>query len=336
MRAIAASITLLAASISVAQPSTCPTCGPILDSTIAIMRTHATYTKLVDWETVAAEAHALAHDAQGPEDLGPAMVHLFQAVNDHHGAFFHGDDIMFQWTHNAPVLSDVIRAELFKGPVIGSAMLDDSIGYLRIPSMPAYSKESMDRLAQELNDHLCALLDRGIRGLIIDLRLNGGGAMHPMIMGITHLLPKGPVGSHVTSTVQYWHLGTHDFRVDGDIMARIVPRCDVDATRIPVALLTSPITGSAAECLIVAMQGRPNTVITGTPTAGFLSINQGFMIDGETGLNLSVGYNADRSGRLHRDAFTPDIPIEAPDVFANLSSDAKVQAAIAWLRNMRE
>ena len=42
------------------------------------------------------------------------------------------------------------------------------------------------------------LLDKHVTGIILDLRLNGGGAMFPMMLGLEQLLHDGKIGSFVT------------------------------------------------------------------------------------------------------------------------------------------
>ena len=169
----------------------------LIDSTIAIMQANAVNASRVDWTSVKEKAHAMAGEIAGPADLGPVMRYLFKSVDDFHGAFFYKDS-MFQWQKFHLVVSDSIMNEWRKGPAIRIRMLEDDMGYLRIPSMPAGSIEEFSSKAQSLNDSLCKLLDKGPRGLIVDLRLNGGGAMHPMILGVQNLLPSGIIGAFHT------------------------------------------------------------------------------------------------------------------------------------------
>ena len=185
--------------------------------------------------------------------------------------------------------------------------------------------------SQQLSDSLCKILERPIKGIILDLRLNGGGAMHPMILGVEALLGDGKVGAFHTNTTEYWYIRNHRFYIDSIDFAAIQPKCIVDATRIPVIMLVSPFTGSSAECLIIAFKGRKNTVLLGSNSAGYVTINNGFQINDTAFLNLSVGYSADRSGKIYKAAIPPDIPFEATDSFNDLLTDEKVKAAIKWI-----
>ena len=60
-----------------------------------------------------------------------------------------------------------------KGAGIKTMILNNNIGYLRIPSMPVSSSEDFHKKAQKLNETLCSLLIKNIKGIILDLRLDG-------------------------------------------------------------------------------------------------------------------------------------------------------------------
>ena len=115
-------------------------------------------------------------------------------------------------------------------------------------------------------------------------------------------------------------------------LARIVPKCTGKALQIPVVVLTSAQTGSSGEFLIMAFKGRPKTILLGAVTAGYITINNGFQISDTAFMNLSVGYGADKYGKLYTEAIKPDIYVDAPDSFNNLENDSKIQAALKWLK----
>lgn len=309
----------------------CVECKQILDTTISIMKKEAINSKKVNWKKVSDEAQKLSQNATNPYDLEPSFIYLFKSIGDFHGAFFYGDST-FKWKYNEPFVNDSIRTALSKGAKIKTGIIDKTIGYLRIPSIPAFSINDFNVRAQQLNDSLCFLLDKNIEGLIIDLRLNGGGAMQPMILGTEQLLKQGKVGSsYTTNEKEDWIIKDNKFFADSMVIASISPKCKIDGTKIPIVILTSPITGSAAECLIIAYKGRSNTILLGTTTAGYLTVNNGYGINENAGMNLSIGYNSDRNGRIYKKAFKPDIRLNSLDNFSNIENDAKVKAAVKWL-----
>jgi C-terminal processing protease CtpA/Prc len=296
------------------------------------MKNNAVNAKSVNWDTLTKNALLKAGSIHDPNELGPVMRYLYASINDHHGAFFYKDS-MFQWQGNQPAVSDSIMYELKKGVRIQTRMFPENVGYLRIPSMPGNSIEDFNASAQALNDSLCSILKQSVKGIILDLRLNGGGAMFPMILGVKQLLPPGFTGSWRTNITENWYLKDNGFYIDTACFAFITPKSNIDLSDIPVVILTSPITGSSAEFLIIAFKGRQNTVLIGSKTAGFETINKGFVINDSAGMNLAIGYGADRNGKIYNHAIEPDILQTGIDLFNDLDRDEKVKAGIHWIKS---
>ena len=303
----------------------------LIDTTISIMKNNAVNAKSVDWDRVREDALAKAKDLTNPYQLGPTMRYLYKSINDFHGAFFYRDSV-FQWRPKESKVSDSIMNEWKKGVQSITMVLDKNIGYLRIPSMPVASQNEFNTKAQRLNDSLCSLLNKNVKGIILDLRLNGGGAMHPMILGVEQLLMKGYIGSFRVKKKEDWFIRDNGFFVDTTLYSKITPRCNVDAQKIPIVILTSPHTGSSAECFIIAFKVRSNTVLLGSKTAGYTTVNTGMSINETAFMNLAVGYSADKNGKVYKEAIEPDIPFTSVDKFNNIPKDEKVKAAIKWLK----
>jgi hypothetical protein len=303
----------------------------LIDTTISIMKNNAVNAKSVDWDAITNNALMKAKDVSNPYQLGPVMRYLYASINDFHGAFFYKDSV-FQWHGNDPIISDSIMNEFKKGVKSITKVLDKNIGYLRIPSTPGGSKEDFDAKAQKLNDSLCVLLNKNIKGIILDLRLDGGGAMFPMILGVKQLLHQGFIGSFKTKKKEDWFLKNNGFFLDTTLLTEIKPKCHVNAQNIPIVMLISPVTGSSAEFFIIAFKGRKNTVLLGSKTAGYETVNSGIPINDTAFMNLAIGYGADRNGKIYNKAILPDIPFTSVDKFNDIANDEKVKAAIKWLK----
>ena len=91
----------------------------------------------------------------------------------------------------------------------------------------------------------------------------------------------------------------------------------------PVALLTDDWTGSSGEAVLICFRGLPNTRTFGSPTAGYCSCNQPFVLLGGSQLVLTIGEDIARTG----EAFCDD-PI-APDVL----TETPFEDAVEWLNN---
>jgi carboxyl-terminal processing protease len=290
----------------------------LIDSTISIMKNNSVNSNNVDWAILKENATLKATNLSSPYELGDIMRYFYRSVNDFHGAFFYRDSV-FRFSRKEPLISDSIKNEWKKRSGIKSKLLRDNIGYLIVPSMPGASKSRFDSLAQSLNDSLCFLLTNNVKGIIIDLRTNGGGAIYPMVLGLEPLLQLELVGSFQTKIESKWLLKGHSFYIDTAKLASIIPKCSIDAANLPVAILTSNATGSSGEFLIMAFKGRRNTRILGTTTAGYVTVNDGFKINDEAFMNLSVGYGKDRNGKIYIK-----------------HNDDKVIAATKWLKSIKK
>ncbi|HUZ61161.1 MAG TPA: S41 family peptidase [Hanamia sp.] len=302
----------------------------LIDTTISIMKNNSVNANTVNWDTLRHNALIQAKNIYNPFELGSTMRYLYKSINDFHGAFF-WEDSTFQWHHYQPPISDSIMNEVKKGVKSITKVLDKNIGYLRIPSMPGGSKEDFDRKAQTLNDSLCVLLNRNIKGIILDARLDGGGAMFPMILGVKQLLSQGLLGSFRTKKKQDWFIKSNCFFIDTTLITEVKPKCDVDAQNIPIVILIGPGTGSSGEFFLMAFKGRKNIILLGSQTAGWVTINGGIPINDTAYMNLSVGYGADRNGKIYKEALKPDITVTSVDKFNDIANDEKVKAAIKCL-----
>jgi C-terminal processing protease CtpA/Prc len=284
----------------------------------------------VDLDNVKATAITMAAGINDPYELGNVIRYIYQSLNDFHGQFFYKDS-SFRWSRHR-VIPDAIMTEWKKGPIIKTMMLGKNIGYLRMPSMMGGSKADFDMKAQSFNDSLCSLLTKNIKGLVLDLRLNGGGAMFPMILGVEQLLPEGVVGSFMVKKKEDWILKDNNFLTDTMVLAGITPKCTVNARDMPVVVLIGMGTGSSGEFTLMTFKGRKNTLLLGNETAGYTTVNSGFDIDYNTSMNLSVGYGRDRQGNEYTETMKPDTIMNAPDLFNDIANDEKVKAAVKWLK----
>jgi len=217
----------------------------LLDTTIALMKSNAVNRDKVDWGQIEKNVKAQIATKENAYQLGPIYRMLFKSLNDFHGGFYCWDST-YKWQRPEPEYSDSIKNEWKKGVFLQKEMLQDNIGYLRVPYMSFAERRELDSKAQSLNDSLCALLRMNVTGIILDLRLNGGGAMYPMMLGLEQLLLDGKIGSF-TGSAGDWILRDNSFLLDTAILTSIMPKCQAPNKNIPVAILIGPATGSSGE-----------------------------------------------------------------------------------------
>jgi len=303
----------------------------LIDTCITILKQSSVNAGSVNWNKIEKNALAKAAGIDNPYKLGPAIRYIYESINDFHGAFFYKDST-FKIAHHQKPVSDSIQKEWNKGINIKTEMLDKNIGYLRIPYMSTSSRQDNNNKAQKLNDSLCSLLEKNINGIVLDLRLNGGGDMHLMILGVEQLLGEGSIGSFHTKKKEDWILKGNSFFEDTTVIVSITPKCNINAQNIPIVILTSPGTGSSGEFFVMAFKGRKRTILLGDKTAGYVTAVAGLPVNDAAYMYISVGYGADRNGKIYKEAIDPDIPFKGPDSFNNIKNDEKVKAAMKWLK----
>ena len=307
----------------------------ILFTSIEVIEEHSVASSTVPWNSFKRQVKKKWRRQPSEKTMISVLLELFEFLDDNHGGFYFKDST-YRLNKNVPEISKSILDQWKSGAGVKTHLLEGNVGYLRIPGMPYLNKADCDRRAQQLNDSLCSLLKKSPRGLIIDLRLNGGGAMYPMILGLQSLLEEGKVGSYSSGEKESWLLEGNRFLMDSIVYAELSSACPQKYIDLPIAFLISPVTGSSAEFLLITFQGRPNTVLVGTKTAGFVTATQGFPIQEDVFLLLSTAYGVDRNGIVYKDAFMPHIPCSSSDEFIDLPSDDKVNKAIEWIKKTRE
>jgi carboxyl-terminal processing protease len=299
----------------------------LIDTTIQLLKRHSVNTDSVKWDSIKKTVFLKADKIDDPYKLGPAIRYLFQAVNDFHGAFYYKDSI-FRWQHDAaPNITDSIMNEWNKGVSIRTSILSNEIGYLRIPAMPFHGKADADQKASSLNDSLCSLLQKKSQGIILDLRLNGGGAMYPMILGLKQLLDTGYLGLFSANN-EKWYIRNNNFLLDTTVVTSVIPACNIDAKELPIVALIGPGTQSSGEFLLIALKSRRNVILLGSATGGYVSSNAGFPINKDAYILIATGYGVDKNGQVYKEALEPDILVKGADSFNDIENDIKVKAAL--------
>lgn len=302
----------------------------VIDTIIQIMRTQSVNSAAVDWPSVRSGALEKARHAETGEQLGEACRLILKAANEYHGFISYGDSV-FRWSAKEPVFPEAVTNAWKKGVFVQTKSVANGIRYLRVPYISFSERHVLDSNAQNLNDSLCYLLMQNPKGLILDLRLNGGGAMFPMILGLQQLLGEGELGSFTSEPKIPWMLREDRFFSGDQEMTKITPICKNDFTQLPLAILIGPGTGSSGEFLAMAFKGRKNTIFLGENTGGYVTATKGTSVNKDLYLLISECYGRDRNGNVYREALSPDIRITTPDNFDTIGVDPKVLAAIRWL-----
>ncbi|MGA0818660.1 MAG: carboxy terminal-processing peptidase [Schleiferiaceae bacterium] len=146
-----------------------------------------------------------------------------------------------------PIVRDIVEME---ATFARSALLGDGIGYIRLPKFYVdFFDESNRDCAEDVRNELRALKAAGARGIIFDLRGNGGGSL-PAAVGIAgHFIDQGPV---VQVKTQGQRVRSYDDPAPG---------VEWDG---PLVVLVDESTASASEIVAAALQDYGRAIIVGT------------------------------------------------------------------------
>jgi carboxyl-terminal processing protease len=152
----------------------------------------------------------------------------------------------------------------------------------------------------ELDDALRRLLDRRARGVVLDLRGNGGGLVKEAQLVAGAFLRGGPV-----VTTRGRHVPNRTLEASENPIA----------PRLPLVVLVDRATASASEIVAGALQDRDRAVVVGTHTFGkgvfqeLIQLSNGGALDITAGQYFTpTGRNLGGRGVRTGQGITPDVP----------------------------
>jgi hypothetical protein len=211
-------------------------------------------------------------------------------------------------------------------------LVEGDIGYIRVAPASSHLVPPYVGAARALIEEF----DRaGSRRWVLDLRLNIGGDLYVMLAALAPLLGEGNIGGLVDARDAFvpWScrggavlLGSrprvrsgNDYRLRGD--------------EPHVALLTSRLTASAGEAVVVAFTGGRHTRSFGEPTAGLATGLEDRRLRDGTLVRCSTALFADRTRRTSRGPLAAAHPVACDWREVKTGSDPVLRAAVDWLRS---
>lgn len=308
-----------------------------VDSALNIMQNRSLFAKNLDWKVVRDSAHKLAENAGTYTEAAPALKFAFNLLNDKHGWLVIDDENYvnpFLFRDNSRI-NEATRKAIVKHTV-HTAVLEKHFAYLSVPFFGGQTLKGMNDFAQQLQDSLCRSVSPSTRGIIVDLRLNGGGNMFPMVIGLGNIIGNGKLTESVNSegeTDGELVMSNYSVTLLDTMVVQLKHSCG-NLQTLPLAILIGPATGSSGEQLAIVLSSRDNSLLIGENTAGYVTGNNGFLLPGNNnGIVLGESYTRDRNGKVYDADVAPAIKIIGGDDFTDLSQDKKLQGALEWLKN---
>ena len=169
-------------------------------------------------------------------------------------------------------------------------ILKDKIGYILVTS---FNKETVKQYEKAMDE----LQKKGERGLIVDLRNNGGGSLTAAIDMLDRMLPKGD-------------LITEKNRVNGDKLYTSTDKQHYDK---PVIVLINEASASASEVFAGCMQDRRAATLVGVRSFGKGIVQTIFSLKKSCGggIKLTTGeYLLPGKRCIQGKGLTPDVQVK--------------------------
>lgn len=214
-----------------------------------------------------------------------------------------------------------VPLERITGTTLEVATLPDGIIYVMVGSMnvdQALGQSGFDAAATAFAQITPLLEDA--KGIILDVRYNPGGSDDIALGFASHF-----TGSDIPIFTKTSRIGASQSKP----FTAILPAFDQSPVTTPTVLLTSDLTGSAAEIFTLAMRELPNVTVMGEPTGGGLSDIAGFVLPNGWQFGLSNQTYLATNGALYEGiGIPPDITL--PFVGADFAAgqDRVLEAAI--------
>ena len=314
---------------------------------------HAT----VNWSVLRKETLARAARAEITADTYAAIRFALAGLGDHHSNLsltpelerLEGSRLSNRASSSKKIDTPGADKQTAYSPYVGRyepeghlhRIGDNVFAHLVVPKCPFQVGPEFVRFETRLQQIIAELDAAHPAGWVVDLRGNVGGNMWPMLAGVGPLLGEGDhLGEFFTvqgHSVWFYRDGVAGER-DGD-QVESYPSVEGKAYHLtalpPVAVLIDRSTGSSGEAIAVAFRGRPQTRFFGEHTQGVSTVNHPFqLIDGAT-MWITVGVQADRTGKQYPDGLAPDEGISVGDKVPPEDQDQVLQAGFAWLAKSR-
>lgn len=199
-----------------------------------------------------------------------------------------GSSVKIKLSRNSrEFVKDVKRAKIVIESVSGK-IIDGNIGYIRISTFE-------ENTSDEFNKTLHKLEKQGMKGLIIDLRDNGGGLLTSVNSIADEILDKGVI------------VYTQDRSGE-----RTYYRSDAGKKiNLPIVVLTNGYTASASEILTGAIIDNKAGISLGTTTFGKGVVQSVYTLPDGTGYKVTTSQYFTPSGNsINKKGIKPNIVVE--------------------------
>ena len=211
------------------------------------------------------------------------------------------------------------------------SVIDGRFGYVHLAGFSGTSEDSV-AYATAIQSALALADQKPLLGWIVDLRVNTGGNMFPMIAGLGPLLGDRKLGSFVfASNREDWKYENGAAYTVTTKLAEVKGPVKLRQFDLPIAVLTSGYTASSGEATLISFLGDPRVKTFGASTYGVPTGNESYPMSDGAMLVLCTCLEADRTGKTYDSAIPPDVAVKLDWKQYRSAGDPTVAAAKQWI-----
>lgn len=190
----------------------------------------------------------------------------------------------------------IVREKINVNPVT-SKIIDNKIGYIKIPSFDQDTSKNFKTKVEEL-------LNDGATSLVIDLRNNGGGIVEEAVQIADYLLDKD---KKIITTINNQNKEKITYSKEDPIFT------------MNVVILANSRSASASEILIGALKDNERAKFVGECTYGKGVIQSVLTLTDGSGLKVtSEEYMTPNGEKINKAGIKPDEEVKLPDNISNI------------------
>lgn len=211
------------------------------------------------------------------------------------------------------IIRDLVEVE-----TVTYEMLEDSIGYIYVMQ---FDEITSQQFATAINE----LKAQGMKGLVVDIRDNGGGLLTTVCEMLDIFLEKEDL---IVYTLDKYETKEEIFAYEGSI------------GELPMAVLINGFSASASEIFSGALQDYDLATIVGTQSFGKGIVQSVIPLEDGSAVKLTVSTYYTPEGRnIHGTGITPDVVVELSEELrqkpvVSLEEDNQVQRAIEEVKKL--
>ena len=283
-----------------------------LNEVVDILKEHSICKYTIEWESLRNEVLEMGKNANNIEDTYPVIRYALSQLGDNHSLFMTPEEYKSYTRPDFPI------------PDIKSDLINNSIGYIKIPVFRGSGNDPAQKFAQQIQDKIKELDKSNIQLWIVDLKDNDGGNVWPMLLGLSPLLGEGILGYLVDADNNYinWGISNKQVFFNNILSAELPNPYCLKNKIIKLAVIISSNTSSAGEAIAVSFKGAENTCFIGSPTRGKSTGNTGYDLSDGARIYVTRTIFADRNKNIYGVPIIPDI---------DACYDHSKETAIKWL-----